>query len=81
MSVCMCECEFSVLLLLLFCIVSYVKQVGISFCPALNDEFAAMTKKKKDLEDNIDLCSQKLDRCIHTFKGLLVHSGSQLVDS
>ena len=29
---------------------------------ALNDEFAAMTKKKKDLEDNIDLCSQKLDR-------------------
>ena len=29
---------------------------------ALNDEFAAMTKKKKDLEDYIDLCSQKLDR-------------------
>ena len=29
---------------------------------ALNDEFAAMTKKKRDLEDNIELCSQKLDR-------------------
>ncbi|VEN56386.1 unnamed protein product, partial [Callosobruchus maculatus] len=29
---------------------------------ALNDEFAAETKKKKDLEDEINLCSQKLDR-------------------
>jgi len=29
---------------------------------ALNDEYAVMNKKKKDLEDNIDLCSQKLDR-------------------
>lgn len=29
---------------------------------ALNDEYAAMNKKKKDLEDNIELCSQKLMR-------------------
>lgn len=29
---------------------------------ALNDEFAAETKKKKELEDDIYLCSQKLDR-------------------
>lgn len=29
---------------------------------ALNDEYAAMNKKKKDLEDNIELCSQKLER-------------------
>jgi len=29
---------------------------------ALNDEYAAMNKKKKDLEDNIQLCSQKLAR-------------------
>lgn len=29
---------------------------------ALNDEYAAMNKKKKDLEDNIELCSTKLDR-------------------
>jgi len=29
---------------------------------ALNDDFATMTKKKKELEDNIELCSQKLSR-------------------
>jgi dynein heavy chain len=29
---------------------------------ALNDEFAALTKRKKELEDAIDVCSQKLDR-------------------
>ncbi|XP_030747452.1 dynein heavy chain 3, axonemal isoform X2 [Sitophilus oryzae] len=29
---------------------------------ALNDEFAAETKKKKELEDQIFICSQKLDR-------------------
>lgn len=28
----------------------------------MNDEFAAETKKKKELEDDIYLCSQKLDR-------------------
>ena len=37
---------------------------------ALNDEFAAMTKKKKDLEDNIELCSQKLDRAEKLIFGL-----------
>ena len=37
---------------------------------ALNDEFAAMTKKKKDLEDNIELCSQKLDRAEKLIHGL-----------
>ena len=37
---------------------------------ALNDEFAAMTKKKKDLEDNIELCSQKLDRAEKLIYGL-----------
>ena len=37
---------------------------------ALNDEFAAMTKKKKDLEDNIELCSQKLDRAEKLIQGL-----------
>ena len=37
---------------------------------ALNDEFAAMTKKKKDLEDNIELCSQKLDRAEKLILGL-----------
>ncbi|KAL1497384.1 hypothetical protein ABEB36_008364 [Hypothenemus hampei] len=29
---------------------------------ALNDEFAAETKKKKELEDDINICSQKLER-------------------
>lgn len=37
---------------------------------ALNDEFAAETKKKKDLEDQIDLCSQKLDRAEKLIGGL-----------
>ena len=40
------------------------------FFKALNDEFAAMTKKKKDLEDNIELCSQKLDRAEKLIYGL-----------
>ena len=29
-----------------------------------------MTKKKKDLEDNIELCSQKLDRAEKLIHGL-----------
>ncbi|XP_071449339.1 dynein axonemal heavy chain 3-like [Hetaerina americana] len=37
---------------------------------ALNDEFAAMTKKKKDLEENIDICSQKLHRAEKLIGGL-----------
>lgn len=37
---------------------------------ALNDEFAAETKKKKDLEDDINLCSQKLDRAEKLIGGL-----------
>ena len=37
---------------------------------ALNDEFEAMTKKKKELEDNIDLCSKKLDRAEKLIGGL-----------
>ena len=51
-------------------------QICISFnqvtdkLQALNDEFAAMTKKKKDLEDNIELCSQKLDRAEKLILGL-----------
>ncbi|KAF4532840.1 hypothetical protein B566_EDAN014797 [Ephemera danica] len=36
----------------------------------LNDDFAAMSKKKKDLEDNIDLCSQKLERAEKLIGGL-----------
>ncbi|KAI4456222.1 dynein axonemal heavy chain 7-related [Holotrichia oblita] len=37
---------------------------------ALNDEFAAETKKKKELEDQIDICSQKLDRAEKLIGGL-----------
>lgn len=37
---------------------------------ALNDEFEAMTQKKKDLEENIDLCSKKLDRAEKLIGGL-----------
>ena len=37
---------------------------------ALNDEFEAMQQKKKDLEDNIDLCSKKLDRAEKLIGGL-----------
>ncbi|KAG5895230.1 hypothetical protein JTB14_003447 [Gonioctena quinquepunctata] len=37
---------------------------------ALNDEFAAETKKKKDLEDQINVCSQKLDRAEKLIGGL-----------
>ncbi|KAJ8963034.1 hypothetical protein NQ314_005606 [Rhamnusium bicolor] len=37
---------------------------------ALNDEFAAETKKKKELEDLINLCSQKLDRAEKLIGGL-----------
>ena len=36
----------------------------------MNDEFEAMTQKKKDLEDNIDLCSKKLDRAEQLIGGL-----------
>ena len=37
---------------------------------ALNDEFEAMQQKKKDLEDNIELCSQKLVRAEKLIGGL-----------
>ena len=37
---------------------------------ALNDEFEAMQQKKKDLEDNIELCSKKLDRAEKLIGGL-----------
>ncbi|XP_068084555.1 dynein axonemal heavy chain 3 [Anabrus simplex] len=37
---------------------------------ALNDEFAAMTRKKKELEDAIELCCQKLDRAEKLIGGL-----------
>ena len=37
---------------------------------ALNDQFDAMTTKKKELEDNIDLCSKKLDRAEKLIGGL-----------
>ncbi|XP_050512273.1 dynein axonemal heavy chain 3 isoform X2 [Diabrotica virgifera virgifera] len=37
---------------------------------ALNDEFAAETKKKKDLEDDIYICAQKLDRAEKLIGGL-----------
>ncbi len=37
---------------------------------ALNDEFEVMTQKKKELEDNIDLCSKKLDRAEKLIGGL-----------
>ena len=36
----------------------------------LNDEFEAMQQKKKDLEDNIDLCSKKLERAEKLIGGL-----------
>ncbi|XP_029639148.1 dynein heavy chain 3, axonemal-like isoform X2 [Octopus sinensis] len=37
---------------------------------ALNDKFEAMTQKKKELEDNIDICSKKLDRAEQLIGGL-----------
>ena len=37
---------------------------------ALSDEFETMTRKKKVLEDNIALCSQKLDRAEKLIGGL-----------
>ena len=37
---------------------------------ALNDEFEAMTNKKKDLEQNIEVCSQKLIRAEQLIGGL-----------
>lgn len=37
---------------------------------SLNDTFAAMIQKKKDLEDNIELCSQKLIRAEKLIGGL-----------
>jgi len=37
---------------------------------ALNDEFEAMTQKKKELEENIDVCSKKLDRAEKLIGGL-----------
>lgn len=32
---------------------------------ALNDEFAEFSKKKKELEDQIDICEKKLDRFLN----------------
>ena len=37
---------------------------------ALNDEFEAKTQDKKDLEENIDLVSKKLDRAEKLIGGL-----------
>ncbi|XP_063446016.1 dynein axonemal heavy chain 3-like isoform X5 [Mytilus trossulus] len=37
---------------------------------ALNDEFEAMTQKKKELETNIDICEKKLDRAEKLIGGL-----------
>ena len=37
---------------------------------ALNDEFQAMTEKKAQLEQNIDMCSKKLDRAEKLIGGL-----------
>ncbi|GAB1599972.1 hypothetical protein Ahia01_000274700 [Argonauta hians] len=37
---------------------------------ALNDKFEAMTQKKKELEDNIDICSKKLARAEQLIGGL-----------
>lgn len=36
----------------------------------LNDDFAAMSKKKKDLEDSIDQCRQKMERAEKLIGGL-----------
>jgi dynein heavy chain len=36
----------------------------------LNDEFAANIKRKKELEDELNLCSQKLDRAEKLIDGL-----------
>ncbi len=36
----------------------------------LNDDFAAMSKKKKDLEDSIDQCRQKMERASKLIGGL-----------
>jgi cell division protein FtsL len=46
--------------ILLFLTVSYLQVTDK--LQALNDEFAAKTKEKKELEDSINLCSMKLDR-------------------
>ena len=37
---------------------------------ALSDKFDEMTAKKKDLEENIDLCEKKLDRAEKLISGL-----------
>ncbi|XP_034243583.1 dynein heavy chain 3, axonemal isoform X2 [Thrips palmi] len=37
---------------------------------ALNDDFATMTRRKKELEDNIELCSQKIVRAEQLIGGL-----------
>ena len=37
---------------------------------ALSDQFEIMTRKKKELEDNIAICSQKLDRAEKLIGGL-----------
>lgn len=37
---------------------------------ALSDEFEKMTEKKKELEENIEICSKKLDRAEKLIGGL-----------
>ncbi|VEL39226.1 unnamed protein product [Protopolystoma xenopodis] len=37
---------------------------------ALQDQLDAMVQKKQDLEDNIELCSKKLDRAEKLISGL-----------
>ena len=37
---------------------------------ALNDDFTAMSKKKKDLEDSIEQCCQKMERAEKLIGGL-----------
>ena len=62
---------FSLFKNMLLCHTYLIKSNSKKSClQALNDEFAAMTKKKKDLEDNIELCSQKLDRAEKLIYGL-----------
>lgn len=57
-----CFYEFLIYVVFLNNTVVYFTQQVADKLQALNDNFDAMTQKKKELEDNIELCSQKLDR-------------------
>ena len=59
----LCVCV-SIYSLLFFCL-----QV-LDKLQSLNDEFDAMTAKKEQLEENIDICSKKLDRAEKLIDGL-----------